>query len=191
MTQTHEVSRHSGDINLVAALMSLGIPLDASKPVTVMDNVRGIYGSFHFGEYSDNGEEDAETLLSYWNGHQPTPAGHGFAAICHFIRSRPRGVHTTPDLLDFAVDYLGARDHRLPGLRTLDDIPAFVAALPQGDAAHILAYVWNREVCLRLYRAAGKTLYYESGDGHQTRRALVDSRLPRWQAKEILSRLEG
>jgi hypothetical protein len=94
-------------------------------------------------------------------------------------------------LLSFAVDFLSERGHPLPGLRSLDDIPAFVTALPEGAAAHVLAYVWNREICFRLYRAAGRSLFYESGEGADTRRALIDSRLPRWQAKEILSRLEG
>jgi len=194
MTSTTQpiIGRHSGDINLVAALMALGIPLDPAKPVTVCDNARGVYGSFAYGEYSENGQEDTDTLLEYWNGHQPIPPGHGFGVICEFIRARPRGVQTTADLLTFAVDYL--RDHghgTLPGLRTLEDVPGFVNALPEGAPAHVLAYVWNREVCFRLYRAAGRSLYYESGEGAETRRALIDSRLPRWQAKEILSRLEG
>lgn len=183
--------RHSGDINLVAALMSIGIPLDTTDPVTVLDNAKGHYGTFHFLEYSDDGSTDVETLLEYWNGKRPIPDGHGFGYVCAFIRARPRGVQASDDLLDFAIDYLRERGHQMPGLRRLSDVPAFVQALPQGEAAYVLAYVWNRDLCYQLYRSASRKVYYEEGSGVDTRRALLDTRLPKWQAKELLSRLQG
>ena len=191
MTYAGTASRHSGDINLVSAIMSLGIPLDPIDPVHVVDNEKGVYGSYAMMEYSDDGSEATEALIDHWNGTHPLPADHGFAQICRFIRARPRGIQRTPDLLDFAVDYLRQQGHTLPGLRTLDDVPAFIAAAPTGEPAHVLAYVWNRELCFQLYRATSKKLYYEEGTGKDTRRALIDTRLPRWQAKEILSRLQG
>lgn len=194
MTSTSYVgqsSRHSGDINLVAALMACGIPLDGLDPVSVVDNHHGQYGSYNLAEYSEDGTEDVETLLGHWSGHQLLATAHGFAQICFFIRARPRGIHRSADLLDFAVDYLRQQGHTIPGLRTLEDIPAFVNALPKGEAAHVLAYVWNRELCFKLYRTASRKLYYQEGDGRETRRALLDTRLPRWQAREILSRLQG
>lgn len=184
-------ARHSGDINLVAALMSLGIPLDPNDPVHVVENSKGVYGSYSVLEYSDDGSEATETLLDHWNGTRHLPADHGFAQICRFIRARPRGIQRTPDLLDFAVDYLRQQGHALHGLRTIDDVPRYVAAAPAGEPAHVLAYVWNRELCFTLYRATSKKLFYEEGSGKDTRRALIDTRLPRWQAKEILSRLQG
>jgi hypothetical protein len=191
MIPTYQASRHSGDINLVAALMAVGIPLDVEKPVTVCDNARGVYGSYHFTETSDDGRESTEILLAYWNGHERIPDNHGFGIICEFIRSRPKGIQSSADLLDFAVDFLRDRGHALPGLRVLSDVPAFVNALPEGDAAHVLAYVWNRQICFDLFKQASRSLYYEAGEGKDIRRALIDSRLPRWQAKEILARLDS
>ena len=192
MTRTHDYSRHCGDINLVAACMSLGIPLDASQPVTLVENVkRGNYASFFIAEFSDDGSEITDDLMAYWSGAKPIPPGHGFAAICDFIRARPRGIQKSADLLGFAVDYLRERGHALPGLRKIDDIPDFVKALPENDASHVLAYVWNRDLCWQLFRQASRQVYYQQGEGNETRRALIDARLPRWQAKELLSRLQG
>lgn len=185
-------SRHSGDINFVAALMALGIPLDPDDPVAMVEHEkRGTYASFYLGEYSDNGAETAETLAEYWSGQRPIPDGHGFQAVCDFIRARPQEIQKSDDLLAFAIDYLRERCHALPGLRKMDDVPAFVNALPDSDASHILAYVYNRDLCYKLYLGARRKLYFETGDGRDTRRALIDSRLPRWQAKELLSRLQG
>jgi|APGre2960657404_1045060.scaffolds.fasta_scaffold22532_2 hypothetical protein len=193
MTSTYigTSSRHSGDINLVSALMACGIPLDVLDPVSVVDRHPHPYGSYNFAEYSEDGTEDVDTLLGHWSGTQPLPADHGFAAICRFIRARPKGIQRSADLLDFAAEYLEQQGHRLAGLRRMDDVPAFVNALPKGEAAYVLAYVWNRELCFQLYRGASKKLFFEEGSGRDTRRALIDARLPQWQAREILSRLQG
>jgi len=183
-------SRHTGDVNLAAALMALGVPLNASRPVTVVDRHPQPYGSFYYGECSEDGTEDAETLCAHWNGISLLPPKHGFPQICQFIRARPRGVQSTPDLLGFAVEYLTQQGHGLPGLRRIEDVPAFVAALPEGEPAHILAYVWNRSLCFQLFRNASRALYYEAGDASQIRRALIDTQLPRVQARELLARLQ-
>lgn len=191
LTDQHQ-SRHSGDINLVAALMALGIPLDPVQPAALVEKHDGEnYASFYLLEYSEDGSESAERLCEYWMGSAPIPPGHGFKAICEFIRARPRGVQKSTDLLDFAVDWLRERGFPLPGLRNLDDVPRYVGALPESDASHVLAYVWNRHICYELFKQCSRQIYYESGEGAETRRALIDSRLPRWQAKELLARLEG
>jgi hypothetical protein len=171
--------------------MACGIPLDVLDPVSVVDNDHGQYGSYNLAEYSEDGTEDAETLLGHWSGTAPLAPDHGFTQICRFIRARPRGIQRSADLLDFAVDYLAQQGHSLIGLRKMEDVPAFVNALPKGEAAHVLAYVWNRELCFQLYRTASKKIYYQEGEGRDARRALIDTRLPKWQAKEILSRLQG
>ena len=186
-----ESAVRTGDINLVSALMSLGIPLDPIDPVHVVENARGVYGSYSVLECSDDGSEATETLLDHWNGTKPLAPDHGFAQICQFIRARPKGIQSTNDLLGFAVDYLRQQGHGLPGLKSIDDVPQYVATAPLGEAAHVLAYVWNRDLCFQLYRKTTKKLFYEEGTGKDTRRALIDTRLPRWQAKELLSRLQG
>ncbi len=116
---------------------------------------------------------------------------HGFAQICQFIRSRPPEIKRSDDLLDFAIGYLQSRGHRLPGVIDLDSIPGFVAAMPSGEPAYVLAYVSNRDTCHHLYRNASRSVHMTEGHGKDTRHAIIDTNLPRWQRAELLSRLQG
>lgn len=182
--------RHSGDINLVAALMSMGVPLDKDDPVSLVEKQNGNYASYRFLEHNEEGEP-VEKFLVAWNGIAELPPEHGFSAVCRFIRARPRGVQSSTDLLDFAMAYLRERGHEVPGLRCFSDVPYFVNRLPQSEAAYVLAYVWNRDILFQLHRSADRKLYYTEGSGSNTRRAIISTRLPKWQAKELLSRLQG
>lgn len=185
-------TRQSGDINFIAALMSQGISLDAVQPLTIVGREDGSnYASYRYGDVSDDGTLSTETLIDSWNGHHPLPPGHGFPQVCDFIRARPRGVQRSDDLLGFAVDYLRERGHSLPGLRTLKDVPTYVNALPDGQAAYVLAYVWNREICFQLHRQATHQIHMTSGSGKDIRHALLDTKLPRWKSRELLSRLQN
>lgn len=185
-----EGSRHTGDVNLASALMACGVPLSASMPVRLIERRdERPYATFHIEEQTEDGTETTEDLIDYWNGSAPMPADHGMRFISEFIKARPRGIQSSADLLDFAMGYLGKDSP--PGLRNLGDIPAYVEALPKGQAAYVLAYIWNRDVCFKLYNSANRQIYYQEGDGREARRALIDTRLPRWQAKELISRLNG
>jgi len=186
-----QCSRHSGDLNLVAALMSQGIPLDPSDPLSLIEGDHGNYASFRFADHSEDGTQPTESLLDHWDGRRLLPADHGFSQVCRFISSRPRGVQRSEDLLAFAVDYLRERGCGLPGLRTLDDVPQFVRALPHGEAAYVLAYVWNRDICFKLHRHAKRSVYQTVGEGRDMRHSLISTTLPAWQRDELLSRLQG
>jgi len=184
-------ARTSGDINLVATMMALGIPLDPVCPISMIDGHGRTYSTYHVCEYSQDGRESSDQINDFWAGEEIPPQGHGYRYISEFIRCRPRGVQRTEDLLDFAVDYLRERGHALTGIRTIADLPNFVNALPNHESSYVLAYVWNREVCYQLHKQARRKVFYEDGEGNDTRRAIIDTQLPKWKAKEILSRLEG
>lgn len=184
--------RQSGDINLIAALMSQGISLDATMPITIVEQENGTnYASYRYGDISDDGTLTTDSLIDHWNGEIPLPPDHGFAQVCDFIRARPRGVQRTDDLLSFAVDYLIPRGHTLPGLRGIKDVPAYVGALPDSEASYVLAYVWNRDVCFQLHRQATHQVHMTEGYGKEQRHALLDTKLPRWKSTELLSRLQN
>lgn len=184
--------RQSGDINFVAALMSQGIPLDMDQPLTIIGREQGgNYASYRYGEISDDGTITAEILIDSWNGDMPLPPTHGFAQVCDFIRARPRGIQRSDDLLDFAVSYLIQRGHTLAGLRRLADVPVYVNALPDGESAYVLAYVWNREICYQLHRQATHQIHMTEGSGKDIRHALLDTKLPKWKSRELLSRLQN
>jgi len=169
---------HSGDINFVAALMSQGIPLDRERPCKLIHREGGAYTSFRYMNASDDGTQPVAPLIEHWNNTKHLADVHGFAQVCQFIKARPREVRRSEDLLSFAVDYLQQRGEKLPGLKTFADIPAFVAALPQGHAAYVLAYVWNRELCFQLHKSCNKAAYLTEDDGGNTRHAIIEEQLP-------------
>jgi len=110
--------RSSGDINLIAALMSQGISLDPVIPMTLIERDQGPpYATYRYGDVSDDGTVSTDSLIASWNGEEPLPPDHGFSQVCRFLAARPRGIQRTDDLLAFAVDYLREHGHTLPGLR--------------------------------------------------------------------------
>ena len=180
-------SRHSGDINFVAALMSQGVSLQKECPCRLVEGDRGLYTSYRYNEVTDDGKDHIAPLIDHWNGNRELPSQHGFAAVCRFIKARPRGIQNTTELLDFAVDYLIERGHSLPGLARLEDVPDFIEKHPDSEPSFILAYVWNREICFQLHRTAKRSIYLNDGDTH----TIIDQRLPKWQRNELLSRHQG
>ena len=172
--------------------MSQGISLDPVIPMTLIERDSGsTYASYRYGDMSDDGTLATDTLIDAWNGDTPLPFDHGFSQVCRFILARPRGIQRTDDLLSFAVDFLRERGHNLPGLRGIKDVPTYVNAMPDGEAAYILAYVWNRDVCFHLHRQASHQVHMTEGAGRDARHALLDTKLPRWKSTELLSRLQN
>lgn len=186
-----QTSHHSGDINLVAALMSQGISLDRECPVSIVETDGGSYGSYRFKEISDDGTLATDDLTGHWIGRGTLPKDHGFVKVCEFIKARPKGLQSTDGLLDFAIGYLAERGHIMPGLKGFSDIPRFVSALPQSEASYVLAYIWNRQILFDLHKSATRKIYMTEGAGNDQRRALIDSKLPKHQRNELLSRLQG
>lgn len=187
-----ESVRCTGDINLVAAIMAQGVPLAQDCPVAILESEDGhSYGSFRLCQFSTDQKIATEHLMETWNGERTLALEHGFSKVCAFIRARPRGVQSSPDLLDFAVTWLSEKGIALPGLTRFADIPRFVMALPESEAAYVLAYVWNRDICFQLYKSAARKIYQSEGSGSDMRRALIDTALPKWKRTELLSRLQG
>lgn len=191
MTLASGQSYQTGDINLAAAVMSCGVPLNPSDPVSQIEHPNGDrYGRFSLAGYSMDGKTNTEDLMLHWSGHKKLPDSHGFSQVCRFIKDRPKGVQKTSDLLDFAVEYLQKAGFLLTGLRGIDSVAGYVNN-HENEASYVLAYVSNRDLCFNLYRSMTRKVYYEAGTGDDIRRALLDTRLPKREAKELLSRLQG
>jgi len=190
-----QYSKHTGDINLAAAIMACQVPLDPDNPVRLIESApdQKCYASFHLMERSEDGTTETEKLMEHWSGFvtdDPLPLDHGFRHICDFIRSRAKGVRmNTSDWIDYAVEYCAERGVKLPGLTNLQSVPAFVNALPFAMQSYILAFVFNRDYCLQLYRNARRAKFMASDDG--IRHSMIDRALPQWKTKELLSRLQG
>lgn len=185
-------SFHTGDINLAAAIMACGIPLSPDCPVSIIESesVGRVYGSFKLLGISNDGKLETEKLMRVWQGSSELDSNHPFNQISAFIREKPFEIRNTQDVFDFAIDYLRERGIN-PAVVRLDDIPAFVAKFPTMAESYILAFVHNRETCFRLYHHARREIHQTNGQGRDMRQSLIDTRLPRWQRNELLSRLQG
>ena len=187
-------SRQTGDINLAAALMACAIPLDEHDPVRVIEagHLGKPYGSFRVTESSADGKHTTEACMGHWSGTKPLADVHPFATICRFIEGRPPGKLTADEWLGYAIDYLRDGGIELPGLAHIEDIPAFVATLPSAPESYILAFVYNRWTCNQLYKAGRRSVFQErKHPSGEVSRTLIDSKLPEWQRRELLSRLQG
>ena len=179
----------SGDINLVSALMACAIPLKKENCVQLISSEQNnrTYARFSLEAASDDGRHTSQACVDHWTGAKNLPDQHPFAEICKFISARPMHNLTIGEWLDYAVDYLNVKGIALPGLRTIADIPAFVAALPSNPESYILAFVANRKTCLDLFNNARRCVFLQNEDAS----VLIDTKLPRHQRNELLSRLEG
>ena len=178
----------TGDINLAAALMSCGIPLDFVCPVTLIESTTRDkpYGSFRLLPISEDGMEDTQSLMSFWDGG-PIREDHPMIDICQFIRDKPHGVLKPDEWLAHAVDWLRARGDEIPGIRKVDDIPLFTKSLPNERRSYILAFVFNRWTCLQLYNQSRRATHKQDDQRH----ILIDHKLNRNTRNELLARWEG
>lgn len=181
--------RQTGDINLAAALMACAIPLDRNDPVRIIeaDGIEKPYASFRVTEASLDGKHVTEACMDHWAKAKLLPDSHPFAVICAFLDGRPPGQMKADDWLGYAIGYLRERGIETPGLARISDIEAFVNALPTSPESYILAFVANRKTCLDLYYAGTRAVFMTRNDSH----TLIDSKLPAWQRRELLSRLQG
>jgi hypothetical protein len=182
----------TGDINLAAAIMSCGLPLSPVEPVRLIENQRdgAKYARFTIEPFSMDGKTIADDLINHWVGRAKLPESHGFAQICAFLEERPHHIKRTPDLLDFAIDYLCSMGMEPHGIRTIRDVADYVNT-HESMASYILAFVSNRDLCHALFINASHQRYYEAGEGDERRRALLSTALPRRAASELLARLNG
>ena len=191
MTQTKagETAHQTGDINLAAALMAVGIPLDRLRPVVVIESERfkRPYASFRITPASADGKHVTEAMMGHWSGGDPLEAWHPFAAVCDFINAKNAPRMTPQDWLDCAVDYLRELGVNLPGLRTIADVEPFVNALPRAAESYVLAFVANRALCIELCKMAIRSVHMTDGCAN----LMIDTNLPKWQQRELLSIFQG
>lgn len=179
---------NTGDINLAAACMAVGIPLDPVQPVRIIESADGhSYGSFSLGPWSEDGQESTESIMDHWSKRSGLRADHPIISISEFIGGRPAHKMSTNEWLDYAMDWLGEREYNVQGIAAINDIPAYVTPLPQSLPSYILAFVYNRQTCFWLYNDARRAVHMSNGQAH----VLIDHKLPKWQRDELLSRYQG
>ena len=182
-------ARNTGDINLASALMAVGIPLDPSCPVKVIESESSErpYASFRLLQSSTDGANNTDQLMRVWSGTEQAPHSHPFAEICRFIKCRPSVKMNSASWLDYAVDYLTAMGFKLHGIARLSDIESFVKSFPKATESYVLAFVHNRNLCIDICRHAVRTVHLTNGTSHLS----IDTHLPAWQKRNLLAIFGG
>jgi len=143
---TQRQSFGTGDINLAAAMTTMGIPPDPVNPVELIarDNGRD-YTRFHFREVSYCGKYTPEELSSAWTDADQFKAenpSHPFSVVMGFISSRPQGCSLPDNWMEHAAEYLQMPVDAVR--KTCKGIDAACKASPESPATYVCAFIVNR-----------------------------------------------
>lgn len=183
----------TGDLNLAAALMAVGIPLEPGNECV---SVRGEkfnrpHARWYLMPISSDGKLDAHRLMQAWSGiGEPLPKDHCFNWVMAFITyGRSQGCSTTQDWLGAAHDHcrdLGLKPDAIAKAAFVDD--GEVRTIGDTREAYIFAFVNCRGFALRLWDQAKRVQVMQTVEKSHT---LIDAKLPKPIRNEILSRLDG
>ena len=180
---------NTGDINLAASLMSMGIPLSTVEPCSLVMRDNGTnYARFHVLSRSVDGAFETERFMKYWK--LPSECGESnFIAVMAFVKEGIKNkVVRSDEWFDFAINYLenmGEKVEDLPAKMSL--IPDYIRQFPDSATAHTLAFAFNRDDCWQCVQKARRRIMITRGESH----AAIDVNLPEWKRNELLARLEG
>jgi len=136
----------SGDLNLAAALTTMGVPPDSRKPIELIarDNGRD-YTRFHFLPLSLCGKYSPEALSAAWGDPVTFKAAnpaHPFSVLMDFISARPQGCTNKDEWLQHAAKFLGLSMDAVR--KTYSGIEQTCKASPESPASYVLAFIRNR-----------------------------------------------
>lgn len=136
----------SGDINLSAAIISMGIRPHPAKPVELISRDNGQdYIRFHFMDTSDCGLYRADELSHAWASPESFRRefpNHPFVLLMSFISARPRGCSCLDDWLEHAATFLALPIDAVR--KSYKDIGKVCAASPESPVSYICAFIRNR-----------------------------------------------
>ena len=186
MKNIKEPTFNTGDINLAAACMSVGVPLADASPCSVVKHDNGKdYTRFHLKLLSEDGKYSTSKLMTYWDNPQSCKDPF-FAEVMQFISFAIPQRPGRRDWFDLAHAFL--TDRGSMGFRPskFSDIVEYVRANPESVDTHIFAFVYNRETCHKLCQNARPRVMITQGENH----VMIDESLPKVQQHELLSRFE-
>lgn len=178
----------TGDVNLVAACMTVGIPLNYVQPCSLIMRDNGEnYGRFHLNLISIHGDYHADSIADWWDS--PSSCNDAiFSQLMQFIKAGIKAkCSNASDWLEFAINHLtesGITVHPA----NIRAIPDHIQRDPNSISNHILAYVYNRDHAFRIFQNAKRSIMITRNKNDH---ACIDTNLPRHQQKELLARLEG
>lgn len=183
----------TGDLNLAAALMAVGFPLQPGNECEAIacNGHRKPYARWHVMPMSSDGKLDVFRMMQAWSGiGDKLPKDHCFTWVCEFIKyGRGAGCSTNEDWLGAAHDHcreLGLKSDAIAKAAFQKD--GEVRTIGDTREAYIMAFVSCRAHALRLWDEEKRVKVMQSRSGAHT---LIDAKLPAHVRNELLSRLDG
>jgi len=190
MKERHLPTFDTGEINFVAACMSMGFPLNDIKPgsVVMRDNGRN-YVRFHLYTVNMEGVIFIDDINKWWADPR-TCHNLAFSNIMEMIIAgvNKGGISSSSDWLDFIIEYLllkGITNHP----KSMDDIPDFIERTGEhAIESQLCSFAYNREQAFQIIKKAPRAIMMTHGKNSHAR---IDEHLQAWKRNELIARLHS
>jgi hypothetical protein len=183
----HQLSTHrTGDINLFAACMSIGIAPCFPEPAEVIQSDDGKdYLSFRLNPVSECGMYPTDDMMRAWKHpeafRREFPA-HPFITVMDFSKYAKGAKHKS-DWIEKAASFLGvARDSIRKDLARVESLEA---TLPESPLTYVICYIVNRWAAVDWAKNAIPKTVVNAGPSI----VMLDGKLPKSKQLQLLSYL--
>jgi len=181
----HQLSTHrTGDINLFAACMSIGIAPCFPEPAEVIQSDDGNdYLSFRLNPISECGLYSMQDMTAAWKHpeafRKELPA-HPFNTVMDFAR-HAKGAKAKADWIEKAASFLSvSRDSIRKDLARVESLEA---SLPESPLTYVICYIVNRWAAVAWARDSIPKTVVNAGPSI----VMLDGNLPKRKQLQILS----
>lgn len=181
----------SGDLNLAAAMMTVGIPLDSKIPLELVAKCNGQdYVRFHFDQVSHCGKFRAVVMNEAWSNSiafKRENPGNPFGIIMDFITARPNGCTNQDDWLCHAADFLGLSVKAVR--QTYADISNTCKASPESPVSYVCGFIRNRMDLTHEIKTRGKNGDFKNMQSRGKSIAMISAKAPQRIKDFLLSKI--
>jgi len=133
----------TGDINLAAALFTLGIDPDEREPIKLIAKDDGRdYLRFCLVSCSRCGKWMTADMMAAWDNPSKVERSHPLSIIMDFLHSKPQGCTRIGDYIKAASDFLGVKTDVIRA--TVANIEAACGTSPESPQSYVCAFIVNK-----------------------------------------------
>jgi len=190
MKERHLPTFDTGEINFVAACMSMGFPLNDIKPGSVIMRDDGKnYVRFHLYTVNIEGNIFIDDINKWWS--DPNSCHNlAFSNIMEMIIAGVKQgcLRNSNDWLDFIIEYLtlrGITNHP----KSMQDIPDFIERTGEHVIeSQLCSFAYNREHAFQIVKDVPRSIMLTHGKNSHVR---IDEHLQAWKRNELIARLRS
>jgi hypothetical protein len=179
-------THRTGDINLFAACMTIGIAPCFPEPSEVIQSDDGKdYLSFRLNDVSECGQYQTREISRAWKVpeefRREFPA-HPFNTVMDFSKYA-KGAKAKADWIEKAASFLGVSRDSIR--KDLSRVESLEATLPESPLTYVLCYIVNRWAAISWARDSIPKTLVNAGPSV----VMLDGNLPKHKQLEILSNI--